>query len=478
MNKFKLYISIIGMFCVLNGIAYAEEANWNEKMYSAIKNNDVEETKTCLKNGASINFVDGNNATMLMRSMSEYGEILPELLIKLGADIRIRDKYEYTALAHAVIRAKPKTTKLLIEKGADINATEYKGNTPLMLVLVPYIFSQEIVDILLAAEPNLRIRNNAGKSAYDLAKKHGYDEVAKKILEKDPLAEYTYDQIYKPNSQGRNLLMRAAYDGKGRTIKAILEEKNPELDINLKDNNGLTALMLSAYCGCPVTTKVLLDAGADLSALDKNGRPALFYAVERESVSVVKQLMDIDPNQELLESYFKAYFAKYPLTTVVESYLMEALVNPDNVLLFAAKYVRLDFLKIALKYGANANALDSEGNPALVVLWLNSRINYDYSSTTREKYHIDMGQILETTTSESITEQYGVKEMANLLIQSGTNMSFKYKGEITLHEILEDRIRFFKQSVSAAMAELNHKHKTKAPLREFYQLGKDPFSIG
>ena len=60
-------------------------------------------------------------------------------------------------------------------------------------------------------------------------------------------------------------------------VKKLL--KAPTIDINCTDNRNFTPLHLSCYEGHLDVTELLLERGADVDAVDDNGRTPLFYAM-------------------------------------------------------------------------------------------------------------------------------------------------------------------------------------------------------
>ena len=85
--------------------------------------------------------------------------------------------------------------------------------------------------------------------------------------------------IEKPDvrdAAGRTLLMNAAKSGNVKEIKLLLKSG---ADVNLKDNDGWTALMYAVrYSENLECTESLLDAQADISAKNKYGSTALVLA--------------------------------------------------------------------------------------------------------------------------------------------------------------------------------------------------------
>ncbi|KAJ5022169.1 ankyrin repeat-containing domain protein [Bipolaris maydis] len=81
--------------------------------------------------------------------------------------------------------------------------------------------------------------------------------------------------------------MFAAMDGYLKTVEALISIG--KADVNVKDNQGRTALMHAAEDGKRDSAKALLDTGiADINDKGDNGRTALVEAVINEHEDIVE----------------------------------------------------------------------------------------------------------------------------------------------------------------------------------------------
>ncbi|MDA2929700.1 ankyrin repeat domain-containing protein [Acidobacteria bacterium AH-259-O06] len=80
-------------------------------------------------------------------------------------------------------------------------------------------------------------------------------------------------------------LIKAAQDGQTEEVRSLLEAG---VNVDAKDENGMTPLMWAAFGGSAKTVKVLLDAGADMSVKDKQGTTAQMWASGNEIVLLLK----------------------------------------------------------------------------------------------------------------------------------------------------------------------------------------------
>lgn len=82
-----------------------------------------------------------------------------------------------------------------------------------------------------------------------------------------------------PNLEGRTAFMWAAGKGRDDVIKIMLDLKK-DLDINMTDKYGGTALHAAALSGHVSTARLLLEKGAMVDPLDIMKHTPLFRACE------------------------------------------------------------------------------------------------------------------------------------------------------------------------------------------------------
>ena len=188
--------------------------------------------------GAVVDIADDEEITPLLNAIKgNYGSVAT-YLVEHGAnpnDVYIDDKKKkHNLLMDSVLVSNTNFTKLLIDKGADINYADDEGVT--VITQAAYMGLQEIVE---------------------------------KLLEKGA-------DVTKANKEGIDPLIASASEGHNECLEMILATK--QVDVNAKDKDGTNALMAAAVRGHLSTVEILISNGADVNAQNVDGHTALMFA--------------------------------------------------------------------------------------------------------------------------------------------------------------------------------------------------------
>ncbi len=131
-----------------------------ERMFDGIYSSNIDIVREQLDKGV---FVDARNETGLTALHVAQNKEIIKLLIARGADVNAVDEDNMTPLFNKDVSAE----KILVEAGADINIRSRKGNTPLMW----YCYSNylEGVKYMVSLGADVNVVNADGHTAYDIA---------------------------------------------------------------------------------------------------------------------------------------------------------------------------------------------------------------------------------------------------------------------------------------------------------------------
>ncbi len=157
----------------------------------------------------------------------------------------------------------PQRAKRHLGNGADAEATDRYGNTPLIL-----------------------------------ATESGYDDCIDVLIEHGA-------NIKAANENGVTALMRATEAAHDHNIKKLLAHG---ADVNATTTNKETALMRALWCSSIKCVKLLLENGADVDAIDSHGENVLLQAAWSDNHNCLKLLIEYGADSEpLRDKYPKQY---------------------------------------------------------------------------------------------------------------------------------------------------------------------------
>lgn len=173
-----------------------------------------------------------------------------------------------SALMYASRYGHDEIVKLLIDAGANVNATSTTGSTPLMFAAYGGNV-QTVREILNKGDVNTDVQVPNGMTALILAINEGHTEVIKLLSKKGNAPRLRTGHSLKTP------LMKAVSKGSLEVVNALLES-NPNLEA--RDRNGQSALMHAIQKGNIEIFTSLLDKGANVNATDAAGASVLQWA--------------------------------------------------------------------------------------------------------------------------------------------------------------------------------------------------------
>jgi len=266
-----------------------------DKLYSAIRANDLRQLKSLLESGSGANSTGPEGITPLMTA-AEIGSLdAMKLLIGSRADVNARNASGSTALMWSVTDAGK--VRLLLEHGADVNVTARSGRTALIIAAFANP-SSEVMRMLIDKGANVSVMDqrkvtpmNAATFANDTATIRLLLGASADIQTADTFIGLT------PliNASGnRNLEAVKLLLSKGANVNAVSKTQDlPRIQTGIVEFGGWTPLLMSVPFGPPEIVKTLIDAGAKVNVQDYRGFTPLMLAAatDRANPEIVRLLL-------------------------------------------------------------------------------------------------------------------------------------------------------------------------------------------
>jgi len=249
------------------------QAKTTYPLQAAARAGDIEKVKSLLAAGANVNEEAPQGWTALHRACENGHTEVARLLIERGADVNAMVD-RGSPLLFAAARGDKRTVELLLSKGANINIKTRQGRTPLFAAMAsPAVGSREVVELLVskgAKIPQLHLAAYLGDM--DKVKKRLQDGI----------------DINSQEDFGCTALHTAANGGKKDIVEFLI---NKGADVDAKEIFGGTPLYYAAIHNYADVADLLLATGADVDAKDEHGFTLLYYAIWDESKDAVKLLL-------------------------------------------------------------------------------------------------------------------------------------------------------------------------------------------
>jgi ankyrin repeat protein len=231
----------------------------------------------------------GDSDRTALHVAAAYGhDSVVMFLLDSGADIDAREEDGETPLHYATWRSRLETGRLLIERGADIEIRNNWGRTPLLIV-ARETGNVDMAGMLIEAGAEVNLRDEGGESPLDLAAWRGFRDLVNLLLDEGA-------ELPPAGSvEAQYLAMFAAEKGLDRLFNLCVDAG---VDLALRNENDGSLLHSASQGGSTAVVSRLLDEGFDPNEVDRYGRTPLHYAAElgRQDVAriLLKKGSDID----------------------------------------------------------------------------------------------------------------------------------------------------------------------------------------
>ena len=272
--------NVARLFLELGVDVNARDKDQKTPLHFASSLGHFETALALLDHGAYVNVqnVDGKTPLHCVSRLSGFRNSDPhplaQLLLERGADVNARDKDQATPLHFASSDGLSKIILAFLDHGANVNAQNANGETPLHRVSQGSRWPGDgyplPAQLLLERGADVNARNKNQETPLHIASSLSMLEVARMLLDHGA-------NIHAENVHGQTPLhimsQRAIHTRDESDLVQLLLSQGAE--VNARDKNQATALLLACIHCKPKTAEGLLENGADIRAVNIHGQNAL-----------------------------------------------------------------------------------------------------------------------------------------------------------------------------------------------------------
>jgi len=373
---------------------------------AAAERGDLARVTALLAQGADVNAPRVDGSTALHAAAHADRLDIAAALLKAGARAGATDRYGVTPLYLASVNGNADFIARLLDAGVDPNTTDPTGETALMTAARTGLPAALRVLVDRGARVDAR-DPEFQQTALMIATREGHTAAVTLLIERGADV----------NAQTRKgplppFVLPCKGTGCGSEGVGINRGGLPDRGRRLEAKGGMTPLLYAARDGRLDAARALVAAGADVELADANGIRPLLTAILNNRLDVARLLLDRGAHVNADD-----FWGRSPLWAAVEYRNLDMNNNDqdsptDNGV---DRAPILDFIKLLLDKGANANVRTREVPPSR--RWLYSLNDVSWVDFTGQTPFLRAALSADTTTMRLLL-QYGADP--NLATPAGT----------------------------------------------------------
>ena len=361
-------------------IAHGADVNLRSPIVAAAAQGNEAMVQLLLSHGAAVDSLEsGTGRTALSYAVQKGFMTVCRTLVAHGADVNAKDKSGSTPLQTAIGNGHLSAAEFLITNKAQINVSSFDGMTPLLSSIMGG--NMELVELLL---------NNHADANQEIGPPKKLHSPLWWAIEykRQPVVQLLLDHGAKPNeadSNGDTPLVKATKQEQTEMIGSLIEHG---ADVNAADNSGSTPLHWAVQAKSLADAEMLIKNKAQIDAKTSDGFTPLAVAIIHDTgEQMVKLLLanHADANLETGPTNDRhdplIWAVRFQRTPMVQL-LLEFGAKPnavdadgDTALVKAINQGNVDMIRILIEHGADVNFLDKQGRPPLAQLRAASEAN-------------------------------------------------------------------------------------------------------
>jgi ankyrin repeat protein len=398
----------------------APQVDGTTALHWAVRGDDLEMADLLIGAGAKVSVANREGAMPLLLAAINGNPAMIEKLIKAGADPNAAlTKDGDTALMMAARTGKTDAIKVLLDGGAKVNAKETWGDTTALMWAVS---QRHPAAVKLLVERGADV--NAHSKFVPSTTGRGFEGTT-------PVAPKSGQSIQEHAGGLLTPLMFAAREADLESARILI---GAGADVNAVDGDGKDALGLALFNGSYDVASLLIDSHADVNHADAQGFTPLYWAVDRRNMEtapnfpwmvttdplpLIKKLLDAGANPNaVINNTPRARMREGSPRIVYATALMRAAFSGD-----------LETTKLLLSRGADPHIMSKDRETTLMAACGTGFINgYSKGRSVAERLEV-VKLLVELGEDVNAADNYGITPL-----MVAANM-----GEVSIIQYLIDK---------------------------------------